>query len=462
MPGFFRSNVMQDSPQRDIWSISRLTAELRAVLDQSFPLLWISGEISGLAQPRSGHLYFNLKDAGAQIRCALFRNKRTLLRFTPKDGDQVLARARLSCYEPRGEVQLIIEHLEPAGAGALQQAYEALKARLAAEGLFDAERKKPLPPYPRRLGVVTSASGAALHDVLQVLQRRYPALPVLIYPVPVQGAGAAIEIADTLKLADKRGDCDLLILTRGGGSPEDLAQFNDETLARTIAALKTPIVAAIGHEVDFTIAEFVADRRAPTPSAAAELVSPDTAMILDRVAVLARRIARQQTQTLRQGRQQLAGLGTRLQLQHPRTRLQQRQQRLDELNVRLEGMTRHGLTRRQQRLHSLFARLAGRSPAAALATRRQRLSEMQRRLQQAVRQNVRQRRERLTAQAHQLQIVSPLSTLGRGYAIVQAADSEAVLRDATQLKPGDRVRIRLAQGQLSATVDKPPSDDTTH
>jgi len=443
---------MQDTPQRDIWSVSRLTAELRAVLDQSFPLLWVSGEISGLAQPRSGHLYFNLKDVGSQIRCAMFRNKRTLLRFTPKDGDQVLARARISCYEPRGEVQLIIEHLEPAGAGALQQAYEALKARLAAEGLFDAERKQPLPPYPRRLGVVTSASGAALRDVLHVLQRRYPALPVLIYPVPVQGAGAAAEIAETLRLADRRGDCDLLILTRGGGSPEDLAQFNDEALARTIAGLKTPIVAAIGHEVDFTIAEFVADRRAPTPSAAAELVSPDTAAILDRVAVLARRLARQQTQTLRQGVQRLAGLSTRLQLQHPAARLQQRQQRLDELVLRLEGVTRHGLLRRQQRLDSLSARLAARSPAAALATRRQRLSEVQRRLQRSTSQHLAHRREQLGALAHQLQIVSPLQTLGRGYAIVQAADSDAVVRDASQLKTGDSVRIRLAKGRLTGTV----------
>lgn len=449
---------MQDNNQRDIWTVSRLTAELRAVLDQSFPLLWVSGEISGLATPRSGHLYFSLKDSGSQIRCALFRGKRNLLRFQPKDGDQVIARARISCYEPRGEVQLIIEHLEPAGAGALQQAYEALKARLAAEGLFDADRKQPLPAFPRRLGVVTSPSGAALRDVLHVLARRYPALPVLVYPVPVQGSGAAAEIAETLRLADQRGDCDLLILTRGGGAPEDLAQFNDEALARTIAALKTPIVAAIGHEIDFTIAEFVADRRAPTPSAAAELVSPDMAAVQERVALLARRLARQQTQALRQGRERLKALDARLRVQHPATRLRQRQQRLDELGMRLDAAARRGLALRVQRLDSLQARLAARSPAAALRGGRERLAQVARRLRRAGGQAVNHRREQLAAVAHQLQIVSPLNTLGRGYAIVRDADSGRVLRRAAEASPGQVVKLLLGEGELAAEVLPPDSE----
>lgn len=449
---------MTDTPQRDIWTISRLTAELRAVLQQSFPLLWVGGEISGLATPRSGHLYFNLKDSGSQIRCALFRNKRNLLRFQPKDGDQVLARARISCYEPRGEVQLIIEHLEPAGAGALQQAFEALKARLAAEGLFDNERKQALPAFPRRLGLVTSASGAALHDVLHVLARRFPALPVRIYPVPVQGAGAAVEIAETLRLADQRGDCDLLLLTRGGGSPEDLAQFNDEQLARTIAALKTPIVAAIGHEVDFTIAEFVADRRAPTPSAAAELVSPDSDTMKERVRMLARRLAKQQSHTVRQAVQRLADLSRRLQLQHPASRLLQRQQRLDEIASRLESATGQRLRQASQRSGMLRARLAARSPALALTARRERLAQVQNRLERGIRQSLKYRRDHLAGSGHQLHLVSPLNTLARGYAIVQADEANTVIRDSRQLRIGQTVRVRLADGRFTAAVQ---SSDAT-
>lgn len=438
--------------QRDIWTVSRLNAELRAVLDQSFPLLWVSGEISGLATPRSGHLYFSLKDAGAQIRCALFRGKRNLLRFSPKDGDQVIARARISCYEPRGEVQLIIEHLEPAGAGALRQAFEALKAKLDAEGLFAAERKQPLPAFPRRIGVVTSASGAALRDVLHVLARRFPALPVLIYPVPVQGTGAATEIAATLKLADARGDCDLLILTRGGGAPEDLAQFNDEALARTIAALNTPIVAAIGHEVDFSIAEFVADRRAPTPSAAAELASPDGEALQSRIAVLTRRLGRQQERGLSHGRQRLQALAARLDVQHPAVRLRQRRQRLDELAMRLEGMGQRQLARQRHRLDLLAGRLNARSPAAALAQRRQRLAEIHRRLQQAMAQTLSHARDNLATLGHQLQIVSPLNTLGRGYAIARRPDSGEVLRDADSLQPGDVMETLLGNGRVLSEV----------
>jgi exodeoxyribonuclease VII large subunit len=438
--------------QRDIWTVSRLNSELRAVLDQSFPLLWVSGEISGLAQPRSGHLYFSLKDVASQIRCALFRNKRNLLRFQPKDGDQVVARVRVSCYEPRGELQLIVEQMEPAGAGALQQAFEALKAKLQAEGLFAAERKQPLPAFPRRIGVVTSASGAALRDVLHVLARRFPALPVLVYPVPVQGHGAAAEIAETLRLADRRQDCDLLILTRGGGSPEDLAQFNDESLARTIAALHTPIIAAIGHEIDFTIAEFAADRRAPTPSAAAELASPDGAALRERLQVLQRRLSQAHGQHVRHARQALAGLQARLRLQHPAVRMRQRQQRLDELAMRLETLTRNGLTGRRHGLDKLAVRLASRSPRAALAARRQHLAETSRRLHHAMHYGLQHNREQLTARSHQLHIVSPLNTLQRGYTITQHADSAALVRDAEQLRPGDRLETLLARGRVISEV----------
>lgn len=261
---------------RDVYSISRLNAEARAVLDGSFPLLWVEGEISNLVAARSGHLYFSLKDAHAQVRCALFRGKRQLLRFNPANGDLVLARVRVSFYEPRGEFQLTIESLEPAGAGDAQRAFEELKRRLDAEGLFDSTRKRTLPTHPRRIGVITSPSGAAIRDVLHVLRRRAPQIAVTIIPALVQGRDAAADLHAALQTAIARNDCDVLLLTRGGGSIEDLAAFNDEQLARAIAASPIPVVSAVGHEIDFTIADFVADRRAPTPSAAAELLSPDS------------------------------------------------------------------------------------------------------------------------------------------------------------------------------------------
>ena len=306
-----------NNSSRDIYSVSRLNAEIRAVLEGSFPLLWVEGEISNLSTPRSGHSYFSLKDSHAQVRCALFRGKRLLLRFQPNDGDQVLIRARISLYEARGDFQLIVEHMESAGAGALQRAFDELKAKLDKEGLFDTSRKKALPAYPRRIGIITSATGAAVRDILQVLQRRFPALPVLIYPVPVQGQNASREISHALKLADQRQDCDLLILARGGGSLEDLAAFNDENLARTIAALETPIISAVGHEIDFTIADFVADRRAPTPSAAAELATIDQQVLLDSLQQQRKRLLRSIRQQLHQEKTLLTHLVQKLGLLHP-------------------------------------------------------------------------------------------------------------------------------------------------
>ena len=265
---------MADETGRDIYSVSRLNAEIRAVLEGSFPMLWVEGELSNLATPRSGHLYFSLKDDHAQVRCALFRNKRLLLREQPSDGDRVLVRARIGLYEPRGDCQLIVAHLEPAGQGTAQQAFEQLKRKLQAEGLFDAARKRDLPVFPRRLGVITSPSGAAIRDVLQVLRRRAPHLPVTVFPALVQGAEAPQSLRDALVTALARGDCDILLVTRGGGSVEDLAAFNDEALARMIAAAEVPIVSAVGHEIDFSISDFVADARAPTPSATTSPPSP--------------------------------------------------------------------------------------------------------------------------------------------------------------------------------------------
>jgi len=442
-----------DAQDRDIYTISRLNAEVRAVLEGSFPLLWIEGEVSNLAAPRSGHLYFSLKDAHAQVRCALFRAKRQRLRFSPGDGDHVLVRARISFYEPRGDFQLIIEHLEPAGAGAAQREFEVLKQRLQAEGLFDPARKQPLPMFPRRLGVITSPSGAAIRDVLDVLRRRAPHLAVTIYPAQVQGKGAADEIREALELALQRADCDVLLLTRGGGSLEDLAAFNDERLARTIAAAGIPVVSAVGHEIDFTIADFVADRRAPTPSAAAELISPDSAALLQTIVRQQGRLRNALQRRLQLDRQHLLRLDGRLLRASPGSRLRQQQQRLDDLDLRLLRGVRSQLQRRGTVLEMRIRQLQAHSPARHLQLLRQRFARLPERLRQAYGQQQRQRSEKLAALARQLQAVSPLATLQRGYAVLRQVDSGAVVGSVAGVTPGARLEALLADGRLVLEVE---------
>src|SRR5512139_1087653 len=290
---------------REIYTISRLNREARALLEGHFPLMWIEGEISNLSRPASGHLYFSLKDPFAQVRCAMFRMRGMHLTFRPADGMHVLVRARLSLYEPRGDYQLIVEHMEEVGDGALRRAFEQLKQRLLAEGLFESGRKRALPALPRCIGVITSPTGAAIHDILTVLHRRFPAIPVIVYPVPVQGAGAAEQIATMIHRASERGDCDVLIVGRGGGSLEDLWPFNEEVVARAIYTSAIPVVSAVGHEIDFTIADFVADLRAPTPSAAAEMVSGVRAELQERIATACIRLNRSTSRLLADGRQRL-------------------------------------------------------------------------------------------------------------------------------------------------------------
>ena len=280
------------TPEREVFSVSALNRDARRIIESNFGVIWVEGEISNLARPSSGHMYWSLKDDNAQVRCAMFRQANRSLTFAPKNGLQVLARARVSLYETRGEFQLIVDFLEEAGEGLLRRRFEELKRKLAAEGLFETERKQQLPALPRRIGVVTSPSGAAVRDILSVLRRRFPWVQVVIYPTLVQGATAAYEIAQTLELADSRGDCDLLILARGGGSLEDLWSFNEEIVARAIAALDTPLISGVGHEIDFTIADFVADVRAPTPSGAAEIAVPDQAEWLAALAGTAQRLAK--------------------------------------------------------------------------------------------------------------------------------------------------------------------------
>lgn len=422
------------------------------MLEGSFPLVWVEGEISNLARPTSGHFYFSLKDQNAQVRCAMFRNKNMYLRFKPENGQQVLARARLSLYEGRGEFQLIIEHLEEAGDGLLRRRFEELKQKLSSEGLFDSARKRPLPRLPRRIGVVTSPTGAAVRDVLSVLGRRFPSIPVLIYPVPVQGQGAGERIAAMLQQASRRGECDVLILARGGGSLEDLWAFNEEVVARAVAACSIPVVAGVGHEIDFSIAEFVADLRAPTPSAAAEAVTPDIGDWNARFTSLATQLRQCWDRRLLQERQRLDWLTGRLHRQHPGLRLRQQHQRLDELENRLLREWSHLMRHRRAQLQRLQETLRRHSPVIRLAAVRGQTAELQRRQRAAIERILERQRQRLGHLSRALDTVSPLATLNRGYAIVRTEDGQ-IVRTAQQVQVGDRIEARLAKGMLGCTVD---------
>ncbi len=453
---------MHDTPasaqqkSRFVYTVAQLNREVRELLESGLPLLWLEGEVSNLARPRSGHIYLTLKDDAAQVRCAMFRNRAMLLRTQPENGMQVLVRARVGLYEPRGDYQLIIEHLEEAGDGALRRAFEALKNRLEAEGLFDPARKRPLPALPKRIGVVTSPSGAAVRDILSVLQRRFPAIPVVIYPVQVQGQGAAAEIATAIATANRRGECDVLIVGRGGGSLEDLWAFNEEVVARAIATSEIPVVSAVGHEVDFTIADFVADQRAPTPSAAAELLSPEREVLLSNLQRLQQRLRRRMQQRLQEQTRQLAWLAKRL--VHPGRRLQQIGQRLDELEQRLSHAQQRLLQQRRDRLQTAMARLQGRSPWQRLQRLQERHNALDHRLHEAMQQRLRLRHSQLAATARALAAVSPLATLGRGYAIASRYDNQQIIHDANAVNSGERIHVRLHRGGLTCRVEE--SDET--
>jgi exodeoxyribonuclease VII large subunit len=444
-------------PDRDIYSVSRLNREVRRLLEQGFSRIWLEGELSNVARPSSGHLYFSLKDAGAQVRAAMFRNRNRALPFSPEDGMQVLVRGKLSLYEPRGDYQLIVEHMEEAGDGLLQRAFEALKQKLSAEGLFDEAHKRPLPVLPERIGVITSASGAAIRDVLTVLGRRFPAIPVRIYPVPVQGREAAGEIAGALELASRRGDCDVLILTRGGGSLEDLWPFNEENVARAIHACEIPVISAVGHEIDFTIADFVADRRAATPSAAAELVSPDQQEWLQHIGHLASRLQARFRESLNGRQQAVNWLAKHLQQLHPGQTLRQQAQRLDELERRSRASLQATLQSRQASLASLHGRLRLQSPAGRIAELQLRWQASARRLGHAMQTLLTARQQALAVNSRALNAISPLATLERGYAIVSRTDG-GILRHAGEVKSGEQVTARLGKGQLLCTVDEVNAD----
>ncbi|NHA15620.1 exodeoxyribonuclease VII large subunit [Thioalkalivibrio sp. XN279] len=447
-------------PERDVWTVARLNREVRLLLETGLPALWIEGEVSNLARPASGHVYFSLKDEAAQVRCVMWRSTALKLAVSPRNGMQLLLRARLTVYEPRGEYQLVTEYAEEAGEGALRRRFEALKAKLLDEGLFAESAKRPLPRLPRRIGVITSPSGAAVRDILHVLRRRFPAVPVIIYPTPVQGDGAAAKIAAALATASQRAECDVLILARGGGSLEDLWSFNEEVVARAIRASDIPVVSGIGHEVDFTIADFAADLRAPTPSGAAELVVPDALEWLRRLNKDAGRLRNAMSRQLGTLAQKLDWQRRRLAVAHPGQRLRQHHQRLDELEGRLRRAIDSAIATRQRRLAHAGAVLVAQSPARRVQATRERVDSLQQRLRTSARYRLQSLRSRVDASGHALHTVSPLATLERGYAIATDPRDGTILRDARQLAAGDRIELRLARGQVEAEVttthDDPP------
>jgi len=435
-------------------SVSQLNRKARTLLESHFDWVWVEGEISNFVCPASGHWYFSLKDAGAQVRCAMFRNRNARLRFSPGNGEQVRLRARVSLYEGRGEFQLVVEFMEPAGAGALQARFEALRERLRSEGLLDAERKMPLPQTVRHIAVITSPTGAAIHDILTVLRRRCPLIAVSLLPVAVQGREAIEEIARAIECANRwqrDGVChfDVLLVGRGGGSLEDLWAFNEERVARAIAASDLPVVSAVGHETDISIADLVASQRAATPSAAAELLSPDQSLWLER-------LQRQSEELRRQVQRQLQRFGRELQhlrarLKHPGTGIRERSQRLDDIEERLHRAQRQQLARYQARLDSLAAGLRQTNPAPRVRERRAMLTVTEQRLRQAAQRRVQERSTRLRELSQLLNTLSPLATLQRGYAIVSRADGD-IVRDAATVSRGQRLQAQLAIGTIEVEV----------
>ncbi|WLI75900.1 exodeoxyribonuclease VII large subunit [Kosakonia sp. H02] len=434
-----------------IFTVSRLNQTVRLLLEREMGQVWISGEISNFTQPASGHWYFTLKDDTAQVRCAMFRNSNRRVTFRPQHGQQVLVRANITMYEPRGEYQIIVESMQPAGEGLLQQKYEQLKSKLAAEGLFDQQFKQPLPSPAHRVGVITSKTGAALHDILHVLKRRDPSLPVVIYPTAVQGDDAPAQIVRAIALANSRQECDVLIVGRGGGSLEDLWSFNDERVARAIFASRIPVVSAVGHETDVTIADFVADLRAPTPSAAAEIVSRNQLELLRQVQAMQQRLEMAMDYYLAGGNRRFAQLNHRLQQQHPQLRLARQQTVLDRLQQRMHNALDNQLKRTSVRQQRIMQRLNQQNPQPRIHRAQTRVQQLEYRLSQTIRDRLSSTRERFGTALTHLEAVSPLATLARGYSVTTATDGK-VLKQTKQVKAGDKLTTRLNDGWVESEV----------
>ncbi len=429
-------------------SVSELNRAVHQLIEQAFPLLWVAGEVSNLTRAASGHWYFTLKDAGAQVRCAMFRHKNQYLDWVPENGMQVEVRAEVTLYEPRGEYQLNVEAMRRAGFGALFEAFEKLKAKLGAEGLFEAERKRPLPAFPKRIGIITSPDAAALRDVLTTLARRMPSLPIVLYPTPVQGDGAALKIAQAVRAAGERAECDVLILCRGGGSIEDLWQFNEEAVARAVAECPIPVVSGVGHETDFTITDFVADRRAPTPTAAAEMVSPNREELAHRLGILGGRLERRMEALLEQRMQQVDYLARRL--VHPGERLQNQGMHLEHLGQRLASGLARTLDASQWRYRQAGQRLASAQPD--LARRQAECLHLGRRLEGAMGEKLHRTEAALQRLGANLVHLNPMAVLKRGYSLVETAEGK-IVTDSTMVDKGDALRLTFAKGWAEARVE---------
>ncbi|WP_159340056.1 MULTISPECIES: exodeoxyribonuclease VII large subunit [Leclercia] len=442
---------MLSSQSPSIYTVSRLNQTVRLLLEQEIGQVWISGEISNFTQPASGHWYFTLKDNTAQVRCAMFRNSNRRVTFRPQHGQQVLVRASITLYEPRGDYQIIVESMQPAGEGLLQQKYEQLKAALSAEGLFDQQYKQPLPSPAHCVGVITSKTGAALHDILHVLKRRDPSLPVVIYPTAVQGDDAPGQIVRAIALANTRQECDVLIVGRGGGSLEDLWSFNDERVARAIFASRIPVVSAVGHETDVTIADFVADLRAPTPSAAAEVVSRNQLELLRQLQNGQQRLEMAMDYFLANRTRRFTQLHHRLQQQHPQLRLARQQTVLERLRQRMNVAVDSQLKRAVQRQQRVTQRLNQHNPQPRIYRAQTRIQQLEYRLAENLRARLSSTRERFGNAVTHLEAVSPLSTLARGYSVTTATDGK-VLKQTKQVKAGDVLTTRLSDGWVESEV----------
>jgi len=440
---------MQRSPET-IWSVSSLNFEIRTLLEKGVGSIWIEGEISNFARPASGHWYFTLKDERAQLRAAMFRNRKGRVGFIPENGQQVLVRAQVTLYEARGDFQIIVEHLEEAGAGLLMRRYEALKKALADEGLFEAQHKKDVPARASHIGIITSATGAAIRDALSVIRRRSPATRVTLFPCQVQGEQAAAQVVNAIEQANRFAQCDVLLLIRGGGSLEDLWCFNEERVARAIFASRLPIVSGIGHEIDFTIADFVADQRAPTPSVAAETVTMDQYEQMQKLDLLLARLLRQQGQRLDMLGERWQRLQQRLASQHPQRRIEMLQQRLAYASTRLMQIQQHRMSEGRYNFNQVLSGLKHAQPGALIDREQQRLSARLHQLQQAFNKQLEQQQHRFQLQARSLDNLSPLKTLTRGYAAIRL--DKTIITSAAQLTADDVIDIRFSDGEKKASV----------
>lgn len=441
-------NVQAPSSRTAI-AVSELNKQVKSLLENSFLSIRVVGEISNLAKPSSGHWYFTLKDQKAQVRCAMFRGNNLRVNFAPKEGHQVVVTGRVSLYEGRGDYQMICSAMEQDGQGQLQVLFEKLKLKLQAQGLFEADRKKPIPEHPKCIGVITSPTGAAIHDILTVLKRRYPGLPVRLYPTAVQGNEAAGQIVKAIELANREGIADVLIVGRGGGSLEDLWPFNEESVALSLANSKIPTVSAVGHEVDFSIADMVADLRAPTPSAAAELLSPNGAEILANINRAERALKQRFDWVLTAKQAQLNNLRQRL--RHPGERIREQVQRCDELELRLHSAMNRMMRDKRTQLNQNLSQLSRLNPSKTLTVHQERIKQLMSRLESLTQTKIDRRKLELAEKVGRLQAISPLATLERGYALA-TTDQHEVIRDSRQVKAGQSINIRLQKGSITSTV----------